>query len=245
MPTISPSILDFANHHASATERDIKKLCDDVLRYGFNSAFVNPCHVSFARSYMGTKGKVGTVISFPLGQDKVNIKIHAIREAVTDGADELDIVPDISLLLAGNPEAFQTELIMLTKEAKAMRGDVIVKFIIETGLFIDEIGKETIPGGLSMVKNAASLIEKSGADFVKLCSGMGRRGVSPADVRIVRSVIAPTMRVKGAGGIDTREEAMALIEAGVNRMGTSKAIEIIAKNPDSPTIQTPKISTEE
>lgn len=242
---IAPTMLDFANHRASATQDDIRKLCESVLRYGFNSAFVNPCHVAFARSILGAKSKVGTVVSFPLGQDKANIKIHAIREAVADGADELDVVPDISLLLAGHPDELAKELTTLTREAKTMRQDVIVKFIIEMGLFVDEEGKDLIPDGLQKAKNAALLIEKSGADFVKLCSGMGRRGVSPSDVRIVRSVVAPTMKVKGAGGIDTREEAVALIEAGVNRMGTSHAIEIIAENPGNTSDQPPKAPGEE
>lgn len=238
-------MLDFANHKASATEEDIKKLCDDVLTHGFNSAFVNPCHVALARSIMGTKGKVGTVVSFPLGQDTLSIKTKTVEEAITDGVDELDIVPDIGALLGDEPENLQKELTALTNTAKTLKEDIIVKFIIETGIFIDEKGKELVPGGVALVKNAAKMIEASGADFVKLCSGMGKRGVSPNDVVLIRSVVAPEMRVKGAGGIDTREEALALMDAGVNRMGTSHAIEIIDANPKSSPVESSKSSIEE
>lgn len=227
---INPSLLDFADHRASATQSDIQKLCDGVIQYGFNSAFVNPLHVSFARKHLGREAKVGTVISFPLGQDRLDVKIHGLREAITDGTDELDIVPDISLLIAEKKEDFQQELQTLTKEAKTMRKDIIVKFIIEMGLFVDEKGAEIMENGLLCVKNAALAIEASGADFVKLCSGMGPRGVCPNDVSLVRSVISPHMKVKCAGGIDTKKEIIALLEKGANRFGTSHAIAIMTEN---------------
>ena len=231
---LTPSVLDFANHRADATDEDIRTLCKGVLEYGFNSVFVNPLHVAFARKFLDSAGgqkktKVGTVVSFPLGGDLLPIKVHAIREAVANGADELDIVPDISGLFEGQEEEFGKELRELTAQAKHMRSDVIVKFIIEMGLFTDENGKDVTREGSTLVKQAAVMIEKSGADFVKLCSGMGPRGVAPADVALIRSFISPTMKIKGAGGIDTYEEALALLSAGANRLGTSHAIDIIQK----------------
>jgi len=231
MRKIDPKILDYANHRADATEKDIQTLCADVLQYGFNSAFVNPVHIKLAKSLVSDKAKVGTVISFPLGQDIREVKVHAIREAVNDGADELDIVPNISKIKEGKLDLLEDELKALTTTAKIMRKEIVVKFIVETGLFVPEhfLDAETpeIHAGREQIVNIAKAIERSGADFVKICSGMGKRGVSVDDVKLVRSVVSPTMKVKGAGGIDTKEKALSLIEAGANRLGTSHAIEII------------------
>jgi len=232
MDIIDPKVLDFANHRADATEEDIKTLCEAVIQYGFNSAFVNPTHVSIAHKLLGDKAKVGTVISFPLGQDIKNIKIHAIREAIQDGADELDIVPDISRIKEEKADLFEQELIDLTASARSMRKNIVVKFIIETGLFLPEhfltvLETPEIQLGKQCVQQAAESIQKSGADFVKICSGMGKRGVSVDDVTFIRTVVKPEMKIKGAGGIDTKKEALDLLSAGANRLGTSHTIEII------------------
>lgn len=232
MPPIDPHMLDYADHHADADGADIKKLCDTVLQYGFNSAFVNPVHVTLAKSYVGDKAKVGTVISFPLGQDIRDVKIHAIREAIRDGADELDVVPDISRLKEGNPGVFEEELRALVQAARSMRSDIVVKFIIETGLFLPEqflnnLDTPEIRKGKEYVKTASLAIVTAGADFVKICSGMGKRGVSVDDVTFIRSLVGPTMKIKGAGGIQTRTQALALFQAGANRLGTSHAIAIV------------------
>ena len=232
MDTIDPKMLDFANHRADATVEDIKTLCETVLTYGFNSAFVNPVHVKLAKSCVGETAKVGTVISFPLGQDRQDIKIHAIRECIQDGADELDIVPDISKIKEGNADAFQQELIDLTASARSMRKTIVIKFIIETGLFLPEqflsvSDTKEIRSGKLCVQQAAEAIQKSGADFVKICSGMAKRGVSVDDVVFIRSIVGPMMKIKGAGGIDTKQEVLALLKAGANRFGTSHAPEII------------------
>lgn len=231
MPPIDPKMLDYADHHADADGADIKKLCDTVLQYGFNSAFVNPVHVKPAKSYLGDKAKVGTVISFPLGQDIRDVKIHAIREAIRDGADELDTVPDISRLKEGNTGVFEEELRALVQAARSMRSDIVVKFIIETGLFLPEqflnLDTPEIRKGKDYVKTAALAVVASGADFVKICSGMGKRGVSVDDVTFIRSLVGPTMKIKGAGGVQTRTQALALFQAGANRLGTSKAPQII------------------
>ena len=225
-------MLDFANHRADATKEDIRALCKTVIQYGFNSAFVNPVHVKLARQLLGNKSKVGTVVSFPLGQDLKDVKIHAIRECIQNGADELDIVPDISKIKEGKADLFEQELIDLTASARSMRKTIIVKFIIETGLFLPEqflsVSEDReIRLGKQCVQEAAEAIQKSGADFIKICSGMGKRGVSVDDVVFIRSVVGPTMKIKGAGGIDTKQEVLALIQAGANRFGTSHAVSII------------------
>ena len=232
MDTIDPKVLDFANHRADATEEDIRTLCNAVLRYGFNSAFVNPVHVAFAKSLLSQKAKVGTVISFPLGQDTLESKKYAIREAIQNGADELDIVPDISKIKEGKTGEFEKECLDLTTYARGVRETIVIKFIIETGLFLPEHFlslSETpeIRSGKLCVQQSAEIIEKSGADFIKICSGMSKRGVSVDDVTFIRALVRPEMKIKGAGGIDTREEVLALLKAGANRFGTSHAVDII------------------
>jgi deoxyribose-phosphate aldolase len=234
MNPIDPSVLDYANHRADATEEDIRMLCKAVLTYKFNSAFVNPVHVKLARSCVGDKAKVGTVVSFPLGQDKRDIKIHSIREVIRDGADELDIVPDISHIKEGKPDLFEQELVDLTDQARSMRKNIVVKFIIETGLFLPEhfltLNTPEIEEGRAQIILAALAIERSGADFIKICSGMGKRGVSVDDVTFIRTVVAPDMKIKGAGGIDTKQEVLDLLKAGANRFGTSHAPAIMEEN---------------
>ena len=98
------SFLDLANHHQDATPEDIKLLCRNVKKHGFNSAFVNPCFVSLARKFLKDEGKVGTVVSFPLGQDTLDVKIIAAMDAIRAGADELDICMNVGLFKAGDKE---------------------------------------------------------------------------------------------------------------------------------------------
>jgi len=211
MPHPFAQYLDFANHHANATPADIEKLCASVIEHGFHAAFVNPCYISFARRGL-TKLKIGTVISFPLGQDTVATKVAAVNEAVALGADELDIVPNIGSL------ALQ-EIKEITDSARMVGKPVIIKFILDPGYLTGQ-----------QLGAAAKLIQQSGADFVKIGSGMGPREPSVEDVKIVREAV-PTMKIKVAGGVDTYEEAKAFIDAGVTRIGTSHALEIVTQAP--------------
>ncbi|MFZ5365890.1 MAG: deoxyribose-phosphate aldolase [Patescibacteria group bacterium] len=208
--------LDLANHHQEATPQDIKDLCQKVQQYGFHSAFVNPCYISLARELLGEKGIVGTVISFPLGQDSKETKIVASIDAVKKGADELDVVMNIGMFKAGKEEQVLGEMKAVIEVAKSIRQTILVKFIIETGLLTKE-----------EIKKASLLVFQSGADFVKTNSGMGPRGASLEDVKLIREAVGGKIKIKVAGGIDTLKEAEDFISAGVDRIGTSKAVEII------------------
>lgn len=214
--------LDFANHHSNSQPADIENLCREVLEKGFNSAFVNPCYVKLARQLVGTRAKVGTVVSFPLGQDTLAGKIALIHEAVAAGADELDVVPNIGLFLAGDEASFSKELKTLAEAAHHQSRPIIIKFIIETGLF------DNLKNGRELVEKAAVLIRDSGADFVKICTGMGPRGASVGDVKLIREAVGNSIKIKAAGGVTTRAEAEALLTAGADRLGTSHAPEIIS-----------------
>jgi len=208
--------LDLANHHPETTPEDIKILCQKVKEFGFHSAFVNPCFISLARELLGTEGKIGTVISFPLGQDSRDVKVISAIDAVKKGADELDVVMNIGLFKAGKEEQVLEEMKAIIEAAKNIRQATLVKFIIETGLLTDE-----------EIKKASQLVLESGADFVKTNSGMGPRGASLKDVALIREAVGDKIKIKVAGGIDTLKEATDFIQAGADRIGTSKAVEII------------------
>ena len=217
MPHPFAQYLDFANHHANATPADIEKLTRAVLEHGFHAAFVNACYISFARPRL-LKLKLGTVISFPLGQDTIAAKVAAVNEAVSLGADELDVVPNIGTFLAGDTNGFVNEMKTIVDGARMIGRPVVVKFILDPGYMASD----------EQMKQAALAIQQSGADFVKIGSGMGPREPSVEDVKIVREAV-PTMKIKVAGGIDTYDEAKAFIDAGVARIGTSHAIEIVTQ----------------
>jgi len=207
--------LDLANHHPDTTPQEIRALCQKVKKYGFHAAFVNPCYVSLARELM-TDGIVGTVIGFPLGQETQNIKVLAAIEAAKRGADELDVCLNIGLFKAGKKDQVLAEMEAIITAAKNIKGNVLIKFIIETSLLTE---KE--------IKTASQLVLKSGADFVKTNSGFGSRGASLKDVEIIRKEVGGKIKIKVAGGIDTYQEAVAFLAKGANRIGTSKAVEII------------------
>jgi deoxyribose-phosphate aldolase len=213
--------LDLANHHADASYDDIEFICDSVAKYGFNAAFVNPFYVSSAQKYIQEtikkKIKIGTAISFPVGQETLEIKIASSLEAVKNGADEIDVSTNMGLLNFGQDGLYLEELKQIVNEVKNQRKETVVKFIIETGLVLFE----------DRIKAASEMILRSGADFVKICSGMGPRGASLKDVELVKNAVGDKIKIKVAGGIDTLKEALDFLNAGVSRIGTSKAIEII------------------
>jgi deoxyribose-phosphate aldolase len=213
------SYLDLANHHPESTPEQIKELCLKVRQYGFHSAFVNPCYISLAKELL-SGGVVGTVISFPLGQDTKEAKTLAAIDAAKKGADELDVSMNVGLFKAGETGLVLEEMKMIVRAAKNIKKSTVVKFIIETGLLTD---KE--------ITSASLLVLKSGADFVKTNSGMGPRGASLDDVKLIKKVIGEKIKIKVAGGVDTLKEAIDFINTGAHRIGTSHAVSIIDECP--------------
>lgn len=208
--------LDFANHKATSTQDEIKSLCHKVKEYGFNAAFVNPCWVKLAKELLGDRDKVGTVVAFPLGQETTDIKIQSCLEAISDGADEIDVCTNYGWLKEGKEEEYLKELQAVVKESKAKKPDLIVKFIIEA-FFLND--KE--------IEKAAQLVLESGADFVKTTTGFGPRDAKIEYVKIIKRVVGDKIDIKAAGGISTKDQVTAYLEAGASRIGTSKAVEII------------------
>ena len=216
------SYLDLANHHADPKPEDIREVCRKGKEFGFNSAFVNGCYIELAKNELGETAKVGTLISFPLGQDTPESKVMAAIDCAKKGADELDVSLNVGWFLAGREAEVLEEMERVVQAAKGIRKLVLVKFIIEAGFLSED-----------QIKRASELVVESEADFVKTDSGMGPGGAKPEVVKLIRSVVGGKVKIKAAGGIDKLAEALELIEAGADRMGTSKAVEILAQLSES------------
>ncbi len=207
--------IDHTNLRAYATEDDIIRLCDEAKEYGFYAVCVNPYRVRLAKERLkGTDVKVASVIGFPLGATPTEVKVFEAKKALEDGADELDMVINIGALKDGNYEYVRKDIEEVVKVAR--ENGAIVKVIIETCYLTDE----------EKVK-ACELAKEAGAHFVKTSTGFGTGGATVEDVRLMRKVVGPEMGVKAAGGIRTYEQAVAMIEAGATRIGTSSGVKIV------------------
>ncbi len=207
--------IDHTNLRAYATEDDIIRLCDEAKEYGFYAVCVNPYRVRLAKERLeGTDVKVASVIGFPLGATPTDVKVFEAKKALEDGADELDMVINIGALKDGDYEYVRKDIEEVVKVAREK--GAIVKVIIETCYLTDE----------EKVK-ACELAKEAGAHFVKTSTGFGTGGATVEDVRLMRKVVGPEMGVKAAGGIRTYEQAVAMIEAGATRIGTSSGVKIV------------------
>lgn len=208
--------LDLADHKQIATEKNIETLCSNVLKYGFNSAFVNPYYIVYAKHNLKKESNVGTVISFPLGQETLETKITTAAQAVKLGAHEIDVSLNVAFIKEGFWDKSLEEMKSIVNAARDINPNIIVKFIPETGYL-----------NHAEIKQVAELMIEAGADFFKTCSGFGPRGAILDDVKAVRDAVGDRIKIKVAGGISTYEQARAFIQAGADRIGTSKAVEII------------------
>ncbi|AMQ18643.1 deoxyribose-phosphate aldolase [Thermococcus peptonophilus] len=214
--------IDHTNLKPYATKEDIIKLCDEAIEYGFYAVCVNPYRVKLAKDYLREKNaniKVASVIGFPLGATPTEVKVFEAKKALDDGADELDMVINIGALKDKDYEYVKNDIAEVVKVAHE-RG-AKVKVIIETCYLTEE----------EKVK-ACELAKEAGADFVKTSTGFGTGGATVEDVRLMRKVVGPEIGVKAAGGIRTYEQALAMIEAGANRIGTSSGVKIVKGAPD-------------
>ena len=212
--------IDHTNLKSYATKEDIIKLCEEAKKYGFYAVCVNPYRVKLAKEHLkGTDIKVASVIGFPLGATPTEVKVFEAKKALENGADELDMVINIGALKDKNYEYVKKDIEDVTKVAHEK--GAIVKVIIET-CYLSEEEKEI----------ACKLAMEAGADFVKTSTGFGTGGATIEDVKLMRKVVGDKLGVKAAGGIRTYEEALAMINAGANRIGTSSGVKIIegAKN---------------
>lgn len=192
----------------------VVQFCEEAKKYGAKAVCVNPIHVALVHKELeGTGIGTATVIGFPLGANKPCVKAFETREAVADGASEVDMVINIGALREGNYELVLEDIkgVVAAAEHKAK-----VKVIIETCYLTDE-----------QKKKACELVIEGGADFVKTSTGMGTGGATVHDIELLREVAGDKIMVKASGGVDTRETAYAMIRAGADRLGVSKVPQIV------------------
>ena len=196
----------------TATFEDIKKLADDGIKYGTASICIPPCFVKQAKEYVGDKLAVCTVIGFPNGYNTTAVKVFETKTAVSEGADEIDMVINIGELKAKNYEYVLNEI----KQIKAACGSKILKVIIETCLLTDE----------EKVK-MCELVTLGGADYIKTSTGFSTSGATAKDVEILVKNVGKGVKVKAAGGIKTIADAEEFIDLGADRLGTSRIVKIV------------------
>lgn len=199
-----------------STRQRIEQLCSEAQRYGFASVCVLPRWVPLAAELLyNTPVAVCSVVGFPLGGNLTLTKQSEAAHLITAGAQELDMVMDIAALKSGDDRAVLDDIRAVVETAHPH--GVIVKVIIECSV-LDEHEKV----------RAAELVSTAEADFIKTSTGFSTHGATVEDVRLLRRVVAPSVKVKAAGGIRTRQQALALIEAGAERIGTSAGVAIVS-----------------
>ncbi|WP_431809212.1 deoxyribose-phosphate aldolase [Brevibacillus agri] len=196
-----------------ATQEMIDKLCAEAKEHDFMSVCVNPFWVKRSAELLaGTDVKVCTVIGFPLGANTTAAKVVETRDAIANGATEVDMVLNVGALKSGDLETVKQDVAAVKQAA----GDVLVKVILETGLLTDQ-EKEI----------ACKLCVEAGADYVKTSTGFGPGGATVEDIALMRKTVGPDIGVKASGGVRDGEAALAMIEAGASRIGTSSGISIV------------------
>lgn len=205
---------------ADATEEQIEKLCQEAAEYNFKSVCINPAFVVKSKELLkDSDSLVCTVIGFPLGANATEVKVFEAQQAVKDGADEIDMVINISRAKDG-------DWAYVLEEIKAVVGavdeSITTKVIIETSLLTDDEKRK-----------ASEVVKESGADFVKTSTGFSTGGATLADVKLMREAVGPDLGVKASGGVSNYDEAIAMIEAGATRIGASKGIAIVSGTPST------------
>ncbi|HEM4264784.1 TPA: deoxyribose-phosphate aldolase, partial [Streptococcus suis] len=195
------------------TQEQVEKILAEAKEYDFASVCVNPTWVALAaESLKDSDVKVCTVIGFPLGANTPAVKAFETKDAISNGADEIDMVINIGALKTGNYDLVLEDI----KAVVAASGDKLVKVIIEACLLTDD----------EKVK-ACQLSQEAGADYVKTSTGFSTGGATVADVALMRKTVGPDMGVKASGGARSYEDAIAFIEAGASRIGASSGVAIM------------------
>ena len=199
--------IDYTLLKATATPADIEKLCKEALEYGFYSVCVNSGYVPLAAEQLkGSKVNVCTVVGFPLGAMSTQAKLYETSVALSQGAQEIDMVLNVGLFLSGNVAKVLDEIALLKQET----GDRVLKVIIETCYLNDD-----------QKRLASQVCVDAGADFVKTSTGFGAGGATLADVQLIREVVGDHAKIKASGGIRDKQTALQYISLGVDRIGAS------------------------
>lgn len=192
--------------------KDIQKLCDEALKYNTASVCVPPSYIERIRIEYGDKINICTVIGFPLGYNTTEAKVFEAKQAIADGANELDMVVNLGDVKNGDFDKITEEIKLLKKVA----GNKILKVIIET-CYLTEEEKIKLCG----------CVTKAGADYIKTSTGFGTAGAKIEDIELFKKHIGKDVKIKAAGGVKTKEDLEMFINAGCDRIGTSSAISIL------------------
>ena len=198
-----------------STWEEIRLLCEDAMNYQTASVCIPPCYVKQAKEYVKDAMKICTVIGFPNGNQTTAVKVFETKDAVANGADEIDMVINIGMLKAKDYDYVLQEM-MAIKEASEGR---ILKVIIETCLLTEE---EKI--------KMCELVTKAGADFIKTSTGFSTAGATFSDVELFAKHVGEGVSIKAAGGISSMEDAVKFMELGASRLGTSRIVKLVKAN---------------
>lgn len=195
-----------------ATWEEIRQICDDAMEYGTASVCIPPSYVKQAKEYVQDKMAVCTVIGFPNGLLTTKTKEFETKDAIANGADEIDMVINIGWVKDKKFDCVEEEI----RTLKAACGDKILKVIIETCLLTDEEKKEM-----------CRVVTRAGADYIKTSTGFSKAGATFADIELFAANIGPNVKMKAAGGISSMADAEKFLELGADRLGTSRIIKLV------------------
>lgn len=195
----------------TATWEEIRQICDDGLRYGTASVCIPPCYVAAAAEYVQGKLPICTVIGFPNGNHTTEAKIYEAKDAIANGASELDMVINIGALKAKNYAYVQNEI----EKLKEVCDNKILKVIIETCLLNEE---EKI--------KMCEIVTQAKADYIKTSTGFSTGGATFDDIALFAKYVGPDVKIKAAGGISSFDDAEKFISLGASRLGTSRLVKI-------------------
>ncbi len=209
------TMIDHTYLRADCSTADIKVLCNEALQYGFKTVCIPPYYIFQAKKILGdSRVKICSVIGFPMGYSTTGAKVEEIKRACNDGVDELDVVINIAAVKNNDWNMVRND-IESTTMISHLRGKKM-KLIIEMGLLEeDEILK------------ICEIATKLGVDFIKTSTGFNNTITTPEDISFLKSILPPSVKVKASGGIRTKADASAMLQAGADRIGTSSGIRIV------------------
>lgn len=206
------STVDHTLLQQTATWAEIKQICDDGVSYGCASVCIPAAYVKQASEYLGDKLPVCTVIGFPNGYSTTAVKVFETRDAIANGAMEIDMVINIGWAKDGRWDDMLNEI----REIKAACGNLVLKVIVETCLLTEE---EKI--------KVCRIVSESGADFIKTSTGFSTAGATREDVALFKANVDAHVKIKAAGGISSLQDAADFIELGADRLGTSRIVKLV------------------
>lgn len=213
-------MIDYTLLKPNATKEEMLKFLENAREHDFIAVCISPYYVSLAKKTLKRTGvKICTVIGFPLGANTSTVKAFEAKNAIENGADEVDMVMNIAALKSGDYDYVKDDIRSVVEVAKSY--EKITKVIIEAAYLTDEEKAKT-----------CALAKEAGADFVKTSTGFGPGGAKVEDVRLMKKAVDGKMGVKAAGGIGTLSDALKMIEAGATRIGASRGVEILLECPE-------------